>query len=417
MAGRRGGIVTGLDLRTCRVLVVTTSLLPGYNDLWRAARPHVGELIVVGARFGAHKPPHGEVALTEVDAGRGLIWRHLRGLRGVVRAFRPDLLHVNGELWGLTAQELLTSSCPVAVHGAENIWEHGGVIERVLRRRLVDRAVSRISGYASWNHDGAEHVRALRRTSDGGDLPTLVLPAVIPPEPFRAASWRPPERPEDLAPVEVLLVGRAVPAKGFDTVIEAAARLEPGAVRITMCGDGVGLAELVRLAAARRVELTTLGEVQPDEIAALLQSSHVLVQPSRTTPEWAEQFGRTVAEAMMVGTPVVVSSSGELPHLVGNDPRAVFTENDASQLAQRLSELTADPGSLAALSRDQRTLADRYLPDTSARAVVDFWAKTITASAAPRSSPNLPRRSGDRRHFGIKRRGDSQDVPGGRVGL
>jgi glycosyltransferase involved in cell wall biosynthesis len=370
--------VTRTDLRTRRVLVVTSSLLPGSNDLWHAARSEVRALTVVGARPRSHQLGRDEVGLHQVDAGLGLIWRHLVGLRTFLRSFQPDLVHVNGELWGLTVQELLTSPCPVVAHGAENLWEHGHSVERALRRRLVERAVARIDGYASWNHAGAEHVRDVRRRHDGAEIPTLVLPAIIPPEQFRAVSWRAPVRRDALAPLELLLIGRAVPAKGFDTVIEAAALLERGSVRITLCGEGGSLGDLVSLAAARGVPFTTLGKVAPDEIATLLQSSHVLVQPSRTTSEWAEQFGRTVAEAMVVGTPVVVSSSGELPRLVAEDSRAVFPEGDAAQLAERLRALMADPDSLVALSRDQQALARRYHPDASGRAVVDFWAKTMT---------------------------------------
>ena len=59
-----------------------------------------------------------------------------------------------------------------------------------------------------------------------------------------------------------------------------------------------------------------------------MSRSHVLVQPSRTIADWSEQFGRSVAEAMAVGLPCLVSDSGELPVLVGHDPAAVFPEGD-----------------------------------------------------------------------------------------
>lgn len=357
-----------------RILVVSSSLGAGSNDLWEATRPHVGSLTVVGAEEAtAHTAP-GEVGLPQVDAGRGLIWRHLVGLRRYLASFRPDLVHVNGELWGLTAQEVLRLPVPVVVHGAENLWEHGNPVERVVRRRLVSRAVDRIAGYASWNHAGAEHVQDLRRARGGPGLPTLVVPAIIPPAAFREAAWHAPALGPD-EPLELLLVGRVVRAKGFQDAVEAAARLDRP-VRVTVCGRGPLLAELTALAARHGVELRAAGFLGPSALAGLMASSHVMVQPSLTTHDWAEQFGRTVAEAMAVGLPCLVSSSGELPRLVDQEPRAIFAEGDVAELAGRLRDLTV-PGALARLSHDQRDLAARYTPDAAGARVLDFWAESL----------------------------------------
>jgi glycosyltransferase involved in cell wall biosynthesis len=361
-----------------RIVVISSSLGAGSNDLWEAARPHVGALAVVGAaRRGTHAPASpGEVALPQVDGGRGLIWRHLVGLRRFLASFRPDLVHVNGELWGLTAQELLHLRTPVVVHGAENLWEHGNRLERAVRRRLVVRAVDRIAGYASWNHAGAEHVQLLRRARGRAAFPTLVLPAIIPPEAFRAISWSPPDLDAG-ARLEILLVGRVVRAKGFHDVVEAAAALGDRRVRITLCGAGPAVRDLEQLARGLDVEFVARGFAGPDTLATLMAGSHLMVQPSLTTIDWAEQFGRTVAEAMTVGLPCLVSSSGELPRLVGEQPAAIFAEGDVAQLTERLRELTRAPGSLEELSQRQRPLAASYDPATSGMAVLNFWAESL----------------------------------------
>ena len=49
---------------------------------------------------------------------------------------------------------------------------------------------------------------------------------------------------------------------------------------------------------------------------ALYREMDVLVLPSRTTPTWAEQFGKVLCEALLCGTPVIGSSSGEIPWVV-----------------------------------------------------------------------------------------------------
>jgi glycosyltransferase involved in cell wall biosynthesis len=361
-------------LRARRVVVVTSSLSRGYNDLWDAVQPHVAELTVVGAR-----PPEAEretapmarrAELRSVVFGRSLVWEHLTGLRRLLRDLRPDLVHVNRELWTVVAQEVVGADSAVVVHGAENLWHHGGRAEQAIRDRLVTRAVRRIRGYASWNHAGVEHIERLRVDLGLPPFPTLVLPPVVPPAPYHAVGWDPPAGDR----LEVLLVGRVTAQKGFGDVIEAAAGL-PG-VRLTLCGEGDLLDDLVRRAREREVVLDTPGFVDADELARRMAAAHVLVQPSVTTPELAEQFGRTVAEGMTVGLPCLVSDSGELPHLVGLDPRAVFREGDVADLREHLTALQ-DPAARADLSTSQRPLAARWGTDEAGPAVLDFWRRML----------------------------------------
>lgn len=44
----------------------------------------------------------------------------------------------------------------------------------------------------------------------------------------------------------------------------------------------------------------------------------VLVLPSLTVHDWAEQFGRVIVEAMFAGTAVIASSSGSIPEVVAD---------------------------------------------------------------------------------------------------
>ncbi|HEY2878953.1 glycosyltransferase family 4 protein [Nocardioides sp.] len=362
-------------LRGRRVVVVTSSLTRGYNALWDAVEPDVAALAVVGARPPDDDlevaPPDTRIPLRSVDLGRGLVYEHLFGLRRFLRGFRPDVVHVNRELWTVVAQEVVSSGAAVVIHGAENLWHHGGRVEQVLRDRLVARAVRRIDGYASWNHAGADHVSELRGRLRLPPIPTLVLPGVIPPSAYHDTEWKPPG---DSDPLEVLLVGRATPEKGFQDVIDAVARLRD--VRITLCGQGPMLEELVGRARDRRVALEAVGFVTAEELAERMARSHLMVQPSLSTPGWAEQFGRTVAEAMTVGLPCLVSDSGELPFLVGHDSRALFREGDITDLRDRIAALTG-PEQRDELSRHQRSLAAAWRTDVAGAAVLDLWRRML----------------------------------------
>lgn len=358
-------------LHRARIAVISCSLLPEENELWQAAAGEVGELRLIGAKALPSEPRvEPSTALRELMSGKGLVWRHLVGLQAELRRFQPDLVQVNGELWSVTTQEVLRHRHNVVVHGAENLWQHGGALERRIRDRLVDRAVRRVVGYASWNETGAEHVRALRRRLDGTDLPTAVLPTIVPPEPYRSASWV--ARDDDPSPLKILLVGRAVPEKGFALVIQAA-HLLGRPVQVTLCGEGPEEDSLIRSAKAYGVPLRARGWVDSRVLAELMATSHMLVQPSRDVADWSEQFGRTVAEAMAVGLPVVVSDAGALPELVGHQRTAIFRQDDPDDLADRLRAITGASGGLAALAAPQRSRADAYLPARAATEILTLW--------------------------------------------
>ena len=86
-----------------------------------------------------------------------------------------------------------------------------------------------------------------------------------------------------------------------------------------------------------------VGRVEHDDVFAYYPCMDVLVLPSRTTPDWREQFGLVLAEAMLSQVAVVGSSSGEIPHVIG-DAGLVFPERDVQALRKCLQRLIDDPG-------------------------------------------------------------------------
>ena len=363
-----------------RVLVVSTSLEPSANTLWSAAGALVSDLMVAGGasmNLGARDDPGRVIALPEIDiAGRGLIWRHLRGLRRTIRDFEPDIVHVNGELWSWTVQQVLGIGRPVVAHGAENVWAHGNVVEQRAREILIRRALRMSSGYASWNEPGRDYIQHLA----GPDFPTLVLPAIIPPDAYRRVTWCPPAHDTDA--FEVLLVGRLVPLKGFDTIIRAVARSRyRHLLRLRVCGEGPERSGLEELARQLHVAIEMMGHVSPDDLAELMRRATMLVQPSKPTSGWIEQFGRSVAEAMTVGLPCLVSDTGELPVLVDHDPDAIFPQGDDHALSLRLDKYVEASDELIALSARQRRSSSRYDPSRASDQLVAFWTRAVQSTA------------------------------------
>ncbi|MBK8903734.1 MAG: glycosyltransferase family 4 protein [Anaerolineaceae bacterium] len=129
---------------------------------------------------------------------------------------------------------------------------------------------------------------------------------------------------------------RLVPGKGVDLLLRAVATL-PGMWRLHIAGEGPERPSLENLARQLgiwdRVQFD--GVVTSAQMPGYLQQLDALVLASRTQPNWKEQFGRVLVEAMACEVAVIGSDSGEIPHVIG-EAGLVFPEGDEAALQQHL---------------------------------------------------------------------------------
>jgi glycosyltransferase involved in cell wall biosynthesis len=149
-------------------------------------------------------------------------------------------------------------------------------------------------------------------------------------------------------------LGRLVPEKGILDLVEAVASLPPS-VCLRLVGDGSQRRAIEARVAELGLEarVTILPAVGSTEVPAALRAFDILALPSRTTPSWKEQFGRVLIEAMSCGVPVIGSSSGEIPNVIG-PAGLVFPEGDTAALAAQIARLVADPQLRARLADEGR---------------------------------------------------------------
>lgn len=149
-------------------------------------------------------------------------------------------------------------------------------------------------------------------------------------------------------------VGRLVEEKGVDLLLEALAGLE-GTWRAYVQGSGPAGDALRALARRLGVadRITFEGWIPSEQMPAYYRQLDAVVLPSRTRPNWKEQFGRVLVEAMACGVPVVGSDSGEIPHVVA-DAGLIFAEGRADLLRQHLAHLMRNAELRADLARRGR---------------------------------------------------------------
>lgn len=250
-----------------------------------------------------------------------------------LESFRPDLLHIEQEPYSLAALEFLLLARmahvrAVSLFSWDNIDRAWGYPKTAIERFVLSRLSLIVAGSS-----GAE--RRLRRQGFRG--PVRIMPLVgVDPELFRPRDRVPPR------PFTVGFVGRLVPEKGIGDLLRAFALL-PRESRLVIVGRG----ELEPFILRRSQELGFLDRmtIEPPvphrQVARLLGEMDVLVLPSRSAPHWVEQFGHVLIEAMSSGVPVVGSSSGAIPEVIG-EAGLIFPEADPQALGEALERLWKD---------------------------------------------------------------------------
>ena len=174
------------------------------------------------------------------------------------------------------------------------------------------------------------------------------------------------------SPFTVGYVGRLVKEKGVDLLIQAMQGLPEA--RLLIVGGGPLAQPLKQLAESLNVspQIEFRPQVPSTQMPALYHELDVLVLPSRTQPNWKEQFGRVLIEAMACGVPVVGSSCGEIPNVIG-DAGLIFPEGNAEVLLQHLCALHQQKALREDLARRGR---ERVLERFTMKHIADATVKT-----------------------------------------
>jgi glycosyltransferase involved in cell wall biosynthesis len=267
-----------------------------------------------------------------------------RGLNELVRQLRPHIVHIDEEAYNLAAFQAMRLAQRNGAQALFFTWQN-----------LLRRYPYPFSFFERYNFAHAacaiagnrEAHGVLRRKGYQG--PIHVLPQFgVDPDLYQKQPV-PSERQFVIG-----YVGRMVEEKGVHLLLQAAAALE-GEWALRLIGDGPYLSALRALSTELGIEQRVHFESwKPSaEMPYHLSSLQVLVLPSLTRSNWKEQFGRVLVEAMACEVPVIGSSSGEIPFVIG-DAGLVFPEGDGAALRDALARLMKDPKLCAELGKRGR---------------------------------------------------------------
>jgi glycosyltransferase involved in cell wall biosynthesis len=293
-------------------------------------------------RYAFEPPRAADFAVFVRDAF--LVWHpalfayRWRAVARVLDAFRPDLVHIEQEPYSIAGWQIARAArargVRIVLTTYQNLDKRYPLPFRLMERATLAAADRLVAG--------TDEIRRLwERRAGRSDI--AVIPLGYDPARFYPRASAPRRTTLGLRGFVIGYVGRLIAAKGLGTLLEAAARLS-GDFTLLLDGRGPCRGELERVASGLGLA-SRLAFVHPthDEVPESLSCMDALVLPSYTTPEWTEQFGRVLVEAMACGVPVVGSSSGAIPSVIG-DAGLVFPERDAVALATCLERLMTEPG-------------------------------------------------------------------------
>jgi len=293
-----------------------------------------------------------------------------------MQRLKPHIMHVDEEPYNLATYLGLKAG---KSQGAGTLFFSWQNLYRPypLPFRWIEKACYQMADYAIAGNADAREV--LQRK--GYDGPMAVIPQFgIDPGRYQGL------REASAGSRQVFRVGfagRLVPEKGVHVLLQALAGLT-GSWEVMIAGQGPSEKTLRELAEqwgiAGRVRFC--GQIPSAEMPAFFSSLDVFVLPSVSRPNWIEQFGRVLIEAMASEAAVIGSSCGEIPRVI-DDAGLIFPEGEANALRDRLQRLYDDRelcGRLARAGR-QRALA-RYTQESIAQQTYQVYQALLSDASS-----------------------------------
>ena len=281
------------------------------------------------------------------------VWRTFADLGAIDRAIRqleprPDVL--------LCFQTFLSGLAGVRVQRATGIpavvWIRGEAEYRFDQSRVhrwVSPGVWRDAAgvLVQSEENRAELLRALERERPSivdtvrGKLEVVTNGSELPQGPFRTGT-------------RVLSVGRLIPDKGMDTVIDASAA---AAAPLTIAGDGPERARLEQRAQLAGGEVRFTGFASREQLDALYRDASCVVLAARR----GEGLPNVLLEAMAHARPVIATACAGTRDLLVDEVNGLQIQaDDVAGLQRAMLRLRTEPGLAERLGAEGRRTAERF---------------------------------------------------------
>jgi glycosyltransferase involved in cell wall biosynthesis len=305
------------------------------------------------------------VPARRIGAAETLVFRG-RELRALLRDKRPDIVQVEAEASTPVAAQVVRAARRANIPAVLGVQTNAEPALSWRERWRSKRTLARARGVVAGSGAAADLVRRTRP-----DAPLAVIPQL------GVAVATTPEHAyhEGLA---IGYIGRLVPEKGIDTLLEALAQNRTERWHLTVAGEGPERERLEQLASEHRVapRIRWTGALPPDHIARLWPELDVLVLPSRSLPGWSEPTAHVLMEAMAHEVAVIGTDSGVIPEVIG-DAGVIVPADDALALGTALRRLVPTAERQPLIQAARARVMQRFSDDAIAERTLEFWREIV----------------------------------------
>lgn len=285
-----------------------------------------------------------------------------KGIGRALSRFRPECV-VSWEYGPATLRVLAWARrrrVPVLVFSELTPWSDEALSP--LQRRLHRLVAPRVDGFVVASSQGVERLRSL------GVPPERVEVAL---QSADLSSVRPASRRAD-GPVRILSVGRLVPDKNLDGLIDAFADagFAEGEAELEIRGAGPLEGELRARADRLGASVRFGGPAAPGELADVYANAHAFALVSTYEP-----FGVTLREGAAAGLPLLASRrAGAVGDVAVEGENALVVDpEDRSAIAEALRRLVREPELRERLAAGSRAVTERHPPEAD----VEAWERAV----------------------------------------
>ena len=301
-----------------------------------------------------------------------------------LREHRPHLIDMSHEPYSVAGAEVLTlckwfaPGVPIVMQTNQNIHHNYPPPFNWLEQR----AFRRVAAAYACSETVVEVLRA-----KGFKKPAPIVPFGVD---TKAFSPRPPQEVQADQPLTIGYIGRMLPGKGLNVLATALDKIRNQSWRLLVVGDGPEREsfenQLSAFGLMDRAEFT--GAINFALVPEYFHKLDVLVIPTETTKRIREQFGRVIVEAMASRVPVIGSTCGAIPEVIG-DAGLVFPERDAGALAEALQQMLSDSELRERLTKAGMERVGQYSWESVAEKTYALYQQALATTKEPARKPTM----------------------------
>jgi glycosyltransferase involved in cell wall biosynthesis len=326
-----------------------------------------------------------EMIVSEIAFNGNYHLHYYPKLKRIVRRVRPDIFHIDEEPYNLATFQAMRLAQSVragtVVFTWQNLFKHYPPPFSWMEKYVLKHTNALLAG-------NSEAAKMWRKKGYSGPIHLIPQFGVDPAiyyrydrplrrgrlSVFKQRLVQPPSQPT----LVIGYVGRLVEEKGLEILLMAVSQLT-GPWTLQILGSGPDRARLEKMTQWLGISpRVTFDQRMPStHLPNYFSGLDVLVLPSLSRPNWKEQFGRVLIEAMACDVVTLGARSGAIPEVIG-DAGLTFAEADAEELRAQLQQLIDDvPLREELRHRGRQRVKDHFTQAAIARHTINVYHQIL----------------------------------------